>query len=269
MQIVVTSDDGVHAPGLIALGRDLLGTFPNTVVAASVADCGGWGTSIRADGLQPINGRAVLPEPTPTRHHALLAPPALIVLAACDGVFGPPPDVVVAGVNYGPNVGRAILHSGTIGAVLTAAVMGVRALAISLDDVYSTGGREDGHMYWETATAVAVPLIRWLAKAVPGTALNVNVPNRRLRAVAGVRPAIPVPGSRRPMLRLDQEQGRLFECPGPHYNSSHEAAESDVALLASGYITITPIGLLSPDTVAASPAARWLEEDLALGSWTA
>jgi hypothetical protein len=42
-----------------------------------------------------------------------------------------------------------------------------------------------------------------------------------------------------------------------------------VALLASGYITITPIGLLSPDTVAASPAARWLEEDLALGSWTA
>ena len=62
--------------------------------------------------------------------------PAYIVYAAGRGWFDPPPDVVLAGINMGANVGRAVLHSGTIGAVLTAARHGWRGLAVSLETAW-------------------------------------------------------------------------------------------------------------------------------------
>jgi 5'-nucleotidase len=260
VRIFVTSDDGAHTPGLTALSERLLTDFPDTVVAAPTADCGGCGTSIRADALWPDKWSPPVPPQSSSRVHALFAPPALLVLAACDGVFGPPPDVVVVGVNYGPNVGREVLHSGTVGAVLTAATMGVRALAVSLDDLYSTGGREDGLLHWETAVAVALSLIGWLQRTAPGVALNVNVPNRQLRGLQGVRAARPA--SRRPTLRLDP-QGRLEERPGIRHDPVLDPPDSDVALLAAGYVTVTALGLLSWPAVDALPAMRWLEESLA------
>ncbi len=260
MRIFVTSDDGTGAPGLAALSQNMLAAFPDTVVAAPVSDCGGCGTSVRADTLWPGNGYTGRSESPSSRVHALFAPPAALVLAACDGVFGPPPDLVVVGVNYGPNVGRAMLHSGTFGAALTAATAGVRAVAVSLDDVYSTGGREDGLMHWETAVAVALPLVRWLARTPPGTALNVNVPNRQLHAIHGVRAARPA--ARRHTLRLDQERGRLEECPGAPFDLGQEKEGSDMALLAAGYVTLTPLGLLTGGVVDPCPVADWLEATL-------
>lgn len=260
MRILVTNDDGMRAPGLAVLSGPLSVDFPDTVVAVPTVDCGGCGTSIRADALWSADGRPGQLESPSTQIHVLLAPPALLVLAAGDGVFGAAPDMVVAGVNYGPNVGRAILHSGTVGAALTAATMGIRALAISLDDLYSTGGREDGLMHWGTAVAVALPLVKWLARTAPGTALNVNVPNRQLCRLRGVRVARPA--VRRPTLRLDAQRGRLEERPGLRHRPEQDPADSDVALLAAGYVTITSLGLLSEGAVDACPAARWLESSL-------
>jgi 5'-nucleotidase len=264
VRILVTNDDGARAPGLAVLSGRLAADFPDTVVAVPMMDCGGCGTSIRADALWSANRAPGLLESASSRVHVLLAPPALVVLAAGDGVFGPAPDMVVVGVNYGPNVGRAMLHSGTVGAALTAATMGIRALAVSLDDLYSTGGREDGEMHWETAVAVALPVIRWLARTAPGTALNVNVPNRQLRSIQGVRAARPAPWG--PTLRLDPEHGRLEERPGIHHHHhppERDRADSDVTLLAAGYVTITSLGLLSEGTVDTCPAAHWLEGLLA------
>ena len=64
--------------------------------------------------------------------YSLVGPPGLAVMAACLGAFGDPPDLVVTGVNAGPNTGHACLHSGTVGAALTAATFGVSALATSM-----------------------------------------------------------------------------------------------------------------------------------------
>src|SRR4051794_15189612 len=58
------------------------------------------------------------------RSIALDGPPALCVLAALEGAFGRRPDVVVSGINHGPNLGYAVLHSGTVGAALTARMAG-------------------------------------------------------------------------------------------------------------------------------------------------
>src|SRR5262245_34332110 len=64
--------------------------------------------------------------------HALDATPASAVLAACHGALGPTPDVVASGINPGANTGQMLIHSGTVGAALTAAAAGVPALAVSL-----------------------------------------------------------------------------------------------------------------------------------------
>lgn len=239
MRLFLTNDDGGRAPGLLAFERVILAAHPQTVVAVPAMECSNYGTSLRRDPGRAAAPACLVTGDQPWRHE-LCATPAWLVRAACAGAFGPPPDVVIAGVNHGPNVGTEILHSGTIGAVLTAANFGVRAVAISLDDVYSTGGNEDGFMYWETAAAVAVPLVDWIGRAgTDARTLSVNVPNRELTAVAGVREA------------------RLAAPLLPDATANWEA-DSDVALLAAGYVTVTALAGLTGGTASGGPAARWL-----------
>src|SRR5205807_5161937 len=101
--------------------------------------------------------------------YALEAPPALAVMAARLGAFGEPPHLVVSGINPGPNTGRAVLHSGTVGAALTAANFGLSGLAVSI------GSGEHSHL--ETAATVAAAALEWLIRAPARTVVNVNVPN--------------------------------------------------------------------------------------------
>ena len=262
MRLLITNDDGAQAPGLFALVQALQAIHPQTVAAAPVADCSGRGTSVRLDGLAAANGWAGGGPAATEGIQALVATPALIALGGCSGAFGPVPDVLVAGINYGPNVGRAILHSGTVGAALTAAVMGVSAVAINLDDVYSTGGDEDGYMYWETAATVAPLLVEAVARAEPGTVVNVNVPNRALADVAGVRAAVLAGPEERPMFGLDEEGRRLRERPGPYYSPSPDSPGTDVSLLAAGYITVAPLGLDRSGLAYARRTARQVQQSL-------
>src|SRR3954453_16939234 len=95
-------------------------------------------------------------------------PPALAVLAARLGGFGDPPDLVVSGINPGPNTGRSTLHSGTVGAALTGANFGVSGVAVSI------GVGEPAH--WATAAAVAVASLDWLVAQPAKTAGNTHGP---------------------------------------------------------------------------------------------
>ena len=89
---------------------------------------------------------------------AIERPPATAVYLACLGAFGDRPDVVASGINPGANTGHLVLHSGTVGAALTAAGLGVPALAVSLR------WSEDGEYQWDTAGALAVPALEWVAR---------------------------------------------------------------------------------------------------------
>ena len=86
---------------------------------------------------------------------AIDAPPAAAAYAACLGGFGDPPDIVVSGINPGPNTGHLVLHSGTVGAAMTGAVLGVPALAVSL------GIGEPYH--WESAAEYAAGAVHFPA----------------------------------------------------------------------------------------------------------
>ena len=121
------------------------------------------------------------------------------------GGFGPKPDLVVSGINLGVNVGRSVLHSGTVGAVLTGAQLGISGLAVSM----RSGAEVE---CWDTAAALAVSLIPLLASAPAPSLLNLNVPSVPLGQLKGVR------HGRIGTAGIIKEAGRS---PGPPLGWSH------------------------------------------------
>lgn len=163
--VLVTNDDGIESPGLIALARALEVAGYEVVVAAPASDMSGAGAAIGpVDPLVPM--RRVIVDGVRGPGFAVKAPPAMIVIAAVSGAFGPPPGAVVSGINAGVNLGRAILHSGTVGAALTGQNLGLPAVAASSQ----TGGD------WDVAARFAVTVLRELLLAGVATMANLNVP---------------------------------------------------------------------------------------------
>lgn len=125
---------------------------------------------------------------------AISGPPALCVMFARLGALGDPFDLVVSGINPGANVGRAVYHSGTVGAAVTARNGGVTGVAVS-QAVTAGGVMGQGWdemikgQKWETAAAVAAAAVANLIAHPldePGC-LNINVPNLELHELKGVR----------------------------------------------------------------------------------
>jgi 5'-nucleotidase len=174
---------------------------------------------------------------------AVEAHPAWIVHAACRGWFDPPPDVVLSGINVGANVGRMVLHSGTVGAALTASLHGCRALAVSLD----TGWEPPQHPHWDAARHVLPEVLDLLLATPEGTVLSLNVPDLPAGEIGELREATLVPFGA-VHIRLGYGDGALQATLA----EAHVPAEpgSDVALLRDGHPTIT--GLAS---VGAAPGA--------------
>jgi len=190
MRILVTNDDGVHAPGLAAITRALARWAAEgppderreVVVVAPLANHSGASAAVGT-----VYEREAIPyksvtiegaEDVPT--YGLDASPALSVIVGVLGGFGPRPDLIVSGINLGVNVGRSVLHSGTVGAVLSGAQLGVSGLAVSM----RSGGRTE---HWSTAAGIAVSLLPVLAAAPPRTVLNLNVPSVCAEDLRGIR----------------------------------------------------------------------------------
>lgn len=173
-RVLVTNDDGIDSPGLRALALALRSRGMEVTIAAPVAQSSGSSASIMAendDGRIRVVRRTLEGiEEVPA--FAVHGGPGLIALIAARGAFGDPSDVVASGVNHGANVGRAILHSGTVGAALTGGLNGAWGLAVSLDV-----GLDPTVFHWEAAAEAAADLVPALLQHPRGTVINVNVPN--------------------------------------------------------------------------------------------
>jgi 5'-nucleotidase len=192
VRVLVTNDDGVDAPGLAALTRALLawatasaaagGPRHQIVVVAPSSNFSGAGAAVGSvtDGTRIGYRRARVVGAEEVEAYGLDASPALSVIAGALGAVGPKPDLVLSGINRGVNVGRSVLHSGTVGAALTASQLGISALAVSL----RSGVTPDP---WESAADLAVALIPVLADAPARTVLNLNVPSLPRHEILGLR----------------------------------------------------------------------------------
>lgn len=256
MRLLVTNDDGVGAPGITALARAMVSTGHDVVVAAPQRDMTGYGAALgemHVDSTIDVQ-EMELPGLEGIRCVGVSGPPALAVMAARLGGFGPPPDVVVSGINPGPNTGRATLHSGTVGAVLTGANFGVSGIAVSI-------GVGDT-IHWETAGRLAVAALEWLVDQAPKTILNLNVPNVPLDEVKGIRWARLAPfGTVRAGLIEADGGGLQIELRA---HGERLPDDSDTALVNNGYAAITSIvGIRAADHV---PVAEFIEDRLQLPS---
>jgi 5'-nucleotidase len=185
--VIVTNDDGVSSEGLSLLAAVAAQAGFDVVVAAPLGEASGTGTAVKAvqEGGRVATARLALPAPADgIPAFGIDASPAFIVFAAVRGAFGPEPKYVLSGINRGPNTGRAVLHSGTVGAAMTGAAYGLPAIAFSLD--VSEG---DSQPEWLTAADVAKQVIPVLPDLPAGTVLNVNVPNLPGQRLRGIRRA--------------------------------------------------------------------------------
>lgn len=152
--IMITNDDGIHSPGLHALASALLPFADLKIVAPTnqMTAVGRGLTGERGARLEPIE--LELESGVIEAWHAPCSPAQVVILGA--QIFGPQrfPDLLVSGINYGENMGRDITMSGTVGAAIQGACVGIPALAVSLEtpiDLHFKHGEID----WQTASCFA------------------------------------------------------------------------------------------------------------------
>ncbi len=225
------------APGLAALAS-AAARIGHVVVVAPADDRSGAGAAVAPAWLVDGILLAEVDVDGLGSAYAVQGPPALAVIAGVSGGLGGRPRIVVSGVNRGPNTGVGILHSGTVGAALTAGNLGFPALAVSIDS--------DRPRHLATASTVAASVMAWLLEAPAGTVLNVNVPDLPVEQVRGVREA-PLSrfGTVEATLRTRRDAGddRLFVRLGGGQADGSAASDAgtDAALLAAGFVTVTCI----------------------------
>lgn len=239
MRVLVTNDDGIESIGLRTLAAVAVEAGLEVVVAAPSMDYSGTSASLSAS---QSGGRLVLQDVeldglAVHRSVAVDATPAFIAMAAATGALGPPPELVLSGINLGPNTGRAILHSGTVGAALTASTHGCRAVAFSLAATKPTDFR--------TSASVARRVLSWVLEFPSSTdlVLNVNVPDVPLEDLRGLRAA--------ELAAFGAVQGNVAETGHGFVTMTFEKVSiadepgSDAAMVRSSWATVTPLSALS------------------------
>lgn len=255
MRIMVTNDDGIDSVGLHKLALAVR-PFGQVVVVSPDTEYSGASCAVGAlNVMRPEIHRAHLEGVDEV--WTVSGPPALCVLFARLGAFGEPFDLVVSGINPGANVGRAVYHSGTVGAALTARNGGITGVAVSQDvTVGSVMGQAWDEMLlgqkWDTAAHVAAHAVESIVANMPSEpqVLNINVPNVEIDELLGWRRTdlAVQPGRTSKPITLEPKIG--------HENSFHVRMDwgdpvelpenTDAGAVQRGYVSLTWLSRITP-----------------------
>ncbi len=261
MRILVTNDDGIDSIGLHVLARRLVG-LGDVVVAAPDREYSGAAAALGAlHQIRPEVRTASVDGVSEA--WSVSGPPALCVTFARLGLWGDPFDLVVAGINPGANTGRAIYHSGTVGAALTARNGDMAGLAVSQAvagfgvEGQGWGGMIEGQQ-WDTAAEIAAQVAAVMLDGTAGMVdealppvVNLNVPNLPLDEVRGWRRTSVARLPPRALVRAE-----LVPIAGMEdtYDVSMDWGdpvalpdESDSGAVEAGYVSISALGPLVDD----------------------
>jgi 5'-nucleotidase len=226
--ILVTNDDGIHAPGLRALVKGLAGLGTVSVVAPSQE---------RSAAAQSLTVRQpIFCEQIAEREWAIDGTPADAMMVALHRLLPKAPDLVISGINKGPNLGENVFYSGTVGAATEAVINHVPAIAVSL------AHRGDGFVYDQAAGFAKRLAELILQKGLPaGVLLNVNVP---LDWNGGVRFTRQSGKLTRTVLQEGADpRGRVYYWLTEQPTTGLPDPESDYAAVFAGQASVTPIEL--------------------------
>ncbi len=233
MRILVSNDDGILAPGIQALARTLA-TRHEVHVVAPDRERSATGHALTLH--KPLRVEKVHIDDRIASAHAVNGTPSDCIKIAVGALLPDMPDLVLSGINRGPNLGTDVIYSGTVSAALEATILGIPAAALSLATFSDIG--------YEVAAEFALELATMLAdhRLPPKVLLNVNVPRRDEGPVPDVR--ITRLGDRRyhdsfeP--RIDP-RGRTYYWLAGEVVENEESPDTDVVAIREGLISITPI----------------------------
>ena len=245
MRILVSNDDGYQAPGLLCLAAALR-ELADIVIVAPDRDRSGASNSLslknplyvtaHQEGLYSVEG-------TPTD----------CVHVAITGLLAQEPDMVVSGINSGPNLGDDVLYSGTVAAAMEGRFLGLPAIALSQVSF------EPRH--FATAARVAVWLVRRLQeRPLPAdTILNVNVPDRPWEQLAGFQATrLGHRHKSEPVIKSVDPRGRPIYWVGPAGPEQEAGLGTDFHAVRAGYVSITPLQVDLTRHAALNALGQWL-----------
>lgn len=239
MRILVTNDDGIMAPGLLALRRALAEIGEVTVVAPIAAQSG-------------IGHAITLTDPIRVRRvnlgdgvegYGVEGSPADCVKLALLELLPERPDIVASGVNLGTNLGVNVLYSGTVAAAVEGAFFGLPSVAVSIEDadvVEFDGAARIARRLIEQMVAKA--LDRSVAPCPGPVLLNINVPDLTKGPPKGVK-VVPqsMKGFSERWERRTDPRGRTYYWITGDHDREDQGIDSDIAAFYDGCVTVTPL----------------------------
>lgn len=239
MRILVTNDDGYHAPGLAVL-EEIAAQFSDDIwVCAPSEEQSGAGHSLTLN-------RPVRLQKYAERRFAVTGTPTDSVMMALREVLDTPPDLILSGVNRGANLGDDITYSGTVSAAIEGALAGIRSIALSQVYGPSNNGGGDAELF-DTAAKWGPKAIQPLLDAPfdDRTLVNVNFPPCPADQVQGIR--VVRQGfhdySRGSIVEGKDPRGHRYFWFGLHPIEHTADHGTDLEAIADGHVAVTPLQL--------------------------
>ncbi len=232
MQILITNDDGILAPGLWALVRELKG-IARVVVVAPDREQSASGTAVSL--RQPLRVQCISPIISNVAAYSVEGTPCDSVILALGKLIKNDVSLVVSGINQGHNLGDDILISGTVGAALQGYLRGLPAMAVSV-------AAEDNYG-WENAARLARLLAeKILNRELPADIfLNINLPPLKLLDIVGIKIAQPAHKTHIDTVEEGHDGRRKYYWLVRQKQNNNNDSNTDIQLLESGYISITAL----------------------------
>jgi 5'-nucleotidase len=251
MRILLTNDDGVYAPGLRAMRKELQKLGYVTVVAPA-GEQSAVGHSITL--LTPLITQEVVDEDQAPMGYAVEGRPADCVKLALLELLREPPDLIVSGLNAGSNAGINVLYSGTVAAAVEGSFFKCTSIAVSL--VTNKPKPPNFPKAAEYARQVIEQIVRHPLSR--GSLFNVNIPNLDKTPVQGIRvvPQNIAPYQEKYDRRTDP-RGRLYFWSGPDFGCPDPHPDTDETALREGYITVTPLHFNLTDAATLAKMTDW------------
>jgi len=233
-RILISNDDGIHAAGIKVIEKIVRGVADDVWVCAPETEQSGASHSLTIH--RPLRARKY-----DDRHYSVDGTPTDCIMFAINQLMGDRrPDLVLSGINHGGNIGDDITYSGTIAAAMEATLLGVRAIALS------QYVEESRPLTFDVPERMGADLIRRIAGAPwpDNVMVNVNFPS----VSADVVPSVNVVRHGRRKLGDDLHErfdprGRSYFWIGPLRTTGESAADTDIAVVEGGGISVTPICL--------------------------
>ena len=253
MKILITNDDGIYSEGLLALKNELH-QVGDVVVVAPDRPRSASGHSITLH--KPLRVEQVTLRDGEMGYATNGTPSDCVSLGLLD-VAGGPVDLVVSGINRGPNLGWDLTYSGTVSAAMEAAVMGVQSFAISVASYETVAG-------YDFAAKYAAFLAGILSKNAlpPSIFLNVNVPGVPADEIKGVE--ITRQGKRHYSGRIEKRvdpMGRAYYWLGGDLPQDELEEGTDVKAVADDKVSVTPVHLDLTGYAALDLVKNWKIEE--------